>query len=125
MEEHLGQVQDPRGHEEELAAANAVLTSFVHAMSAGRQPACTLKQVQEAFGILGTLAGYPQEAHETEMYLESSLAASSYRTVAKILPSCIADMNDRIEKRIALLSAKENVELPTPRTPIDDSEIPF
>ena len=125
MEKHLGQVQDPRGHEEELAAANAVLASFVHSMTAGRQPASTLTQVQEAFGILGTLAGYPQEAHEAEMYLESSLAAASYKTVAEILPSCIEDMNNRIEKRIALLSAQDNLELPTQETPIDNSEIPF
>ena len=125
MEDHLGQVQDPRGHEEELAAANAMLAGFVHAMSTGGLPGCTLTQVQEAFGILGTFAGYPQEAHEAEMYLESSLAASSYKTVAEILPSCIEDMNNRIEKRIALLSAQESVDLPTRRTPIDDSEIPL
>jgi hypothetical protein len=125
MEEHLGQVTDPRGHEEELAAANALLASFVDAMSTGRQPASTLTQVREAFGVLGTFAGYPQEAHEAEMYLESSLAASSYKTVAEILPLCIEDMNNRIQKRIALLSAQEKGEPLTQRTPIDDSELPF
>ena len=125
MEAHFGQVTDPRGHEEELETANALLAGFVHAMSTGRQPASTLTQVREAFGILGNFAGYPREAHEAEMYLESSLAASSYKTVAEILPSCIEDMNNRIGKRIALLSAEGKVELPKQRTPIDDSEIPF
>jgi hypothetical protein len=125
MEEHLDQVTDPRGHEEELASANALLANFVHALSAGRQPTSTLTQVQEAFGVLGTFAGYPQEAHEAEMYLESSHAASSYMTVAKILPSCIEDMNNRIEKRIALLSVQEKIEASTQGTRIDDTEIPF
>jgi hypothetical protein len=125
MEEHLGQVTDPRGHEGELAAANALLASFVHAMSTGQQPESTLSQIQDAFGVLGTFAGYPQEPPEAVMNVESSLAASSYRTVAEVLPSSIEEMNNRVEKRIALLSAKENIKPPVQRTPIDDSEIPF
>ena len=124
MEEHLGQIQDPRGHEAELAAANTVLASFVQAMTTNQLPAHTLGQVHQAFGVLGTFAGYPQEAHETEMFLESSIAASSYKTVAQVLPSSIKDMNNRIEKRMALLSAQANNESTAPRTSIDDSEIP-
>lgn len=125
LEEHLGEIWDPRGHDETLASAQALLLSFVDAMKAGHLPAHTLEQVQDAVGILGRFAGYPREAHETEMFLESSLASSSYKTVAQILPSFIEDMNNRIKKRAVILSARESNDLSAPTQRIDDCEIPF
>ena len=124
-EEHIGEVWDPRGHEEELVAANALLLDFVKAMSTGMMHAHTLKDVQDAFGTLGHFAGYPREAHETEMYLESALAASSYKSVSQILPSCMEDMNSRIKKRFSMLSSRESTNTSAPKSHIDDSEIPF
>ena len=125
LEKHLGEVWDPRGHEEQLASANAVLVSFVDDMSTGQLPVQTLKEVQEAAGVLGHYAGYPQEAHETEMFLESSLASSSFKTVAAVLPSFLEEMNDRIKKRGAILTAKERVNHSDPKQRIDDSDVPF
>jgi hypothetical protein len=123
-EEHLGEISDPRGHERKLEAANVVLTSFMESMGAGRVPEQTLEHIREAVGTLGYYAGYPRGAHETETFLESPFASSSYKDVACILPSFIKEMNDRIVQRVTRLTTPERKPISQPRC-LDDNEIPF
>jgi hypothetical protein len=125
MEELLGEIWDPRGHEEIVATANAVLEAFVQNMEAGRLPVHTLGQIRDAVHTIGHFAGYPRAAHEIEMFLESPIASSSYKGVAGSLPTFIEDMNNRIARRTMVLSARR-IEGPIPASKnVNDCEIPF
>lgn len=121
IEEHLGEVWDPRGHEDEIANAKELLGGFVEDMNNGRVPQFVMDQVREAAGTLGHFAGYPDNAHGMDCFLDSRFALS-YREVAQVLPSFIDDMNTLIQARIAKLS-----ELPVvaTRRSIGDDDIPF
>jgi hypothetical protein len=121
IEEHLGEVWDPRGHEDEIANANELLGSFVEDMNNGKVPKLVMDQVRKAAGTLGHFAGYPDNAYSMDCFLDSPLA-SSYREVAQELPAFIGDMNTLIQDRIAKLS-----ELPVvaTRRSISDDDIPF
>lgn len=121
IEEHLGEVWDPRGHKDEIANANELLGGFVEDMNNGKVPQLVMDQVREAAGTLGHFAGYPDNAYRMDCFLDSPFA-SSYREVAQKLPSFIDDMNTLIQARIVKLS-----ELPVVATSrsIGDKDIPF
>ena len=121
IEEHLGEVWDPRGHEDEIANANELLGGFVQDMKNGKVPECVMAQVREAAGTLGHFSGYPDNAHGMDCFLDSPLA-SSYRDVAQLLPSFIVEMNALIKARTAMLSEPSVV---ATKRFIYDDDIPF
>ena len=121
IEEHLGEVWDPRGHEDEIANANELLDGFVEDMKNGKVPQPIMDQVREAAGTLGHFAGYPDNAHGMNCFLDSPLA-SSYQKVALLLPYFMDEMNTLIKARIAKLSELAVV---ATRRFIDDDDIPF
>ena len=125
LEEHLGEIYDPRGHEEKIAVAYDRLGSFIEDMNSGKQPQLTLDQVREATGTLGHFSGYPDEAYNMDCFLDSPLASSSYRAVAQALPSFIMNMNTLIQARIAKLSEQSNPQIPVARKATDDADLPF
>ena len=111
LEEHLGEVSDPRGQEDKIAKANELLRSFHEDMNRGRLPATTLDQVRHAVSTLGHYSGYPREAFEMDCYLDSKFAEASYRGVADSLPSYTDQMNARIRIRIERLSAPPSMSI--------------
>ena len=125
MEEHDGEIIDPRGHEEKIGLAVATLSNFAKDMVEGRLPTSTLTQVREAVETLGHFAGYPADAHRLGFYLESEYAPSSYSEVASLVGPYTEDMASRIRTRIAMLNA------PTPGSPTKsgpeekDDDCPF
>ena len=125
LEEHLGEVWDPRGHEEKIAIANQFLSRFVEDMNNGKVPQFTLDQVREAAGTLGHFSGYPDDAHSMDCFLDSPFASSSYRAVAKALPSFMNDMNSLIHARIEKLSEQSNPPLPAAQRSTVDDDLPF
>lgn len=106
LEEHLGEVWDPRNYEVEIASATEHLCRFVEDMENGRSTEITLDGVREAAGTLGHYSGYPDDAYAMDCFLESPVASSSYRAVAHALPSFIRNMNALIEARAAKLAER-------------------
>jgi hypothetical protein len=123
-EERLGEIFDPRGHEGSLTAANLLLASFLQSMNAGQVPEQNLEHIREAVGTLGQFAGYPKEAHEMEMFLESPLAASNYKAVAHVLSLSIRELNDRIAQRVTRLTTLQRSEPNSPQRRLDGDDIP-
>ena len=128
LEEHLGEVWDPRGHEAQIATANELLCRFVEDMKKGRLTELTLDRVREAAGTLGYYSGYPDDAYSMDCFLDSPLASSSYLAVAQALPAFIQDMNALIQARAAKLAEQSNPpEAASPKSISDEdaSETPI
>ena len=125
LEEHLGEVWDPRGHTEEIRMANEFLCRFVSDMENGLVPEITLDVVRQAVDTLGKYSGYPDDAYGMEIFLYSPLASSSYRTVARMLPSFMQDMNALIIARNRILDAQTSDEIAHKPEQINDEDLPF
>lgn len=125
LEEHLGEVWDPRNHEGEITSATELLSKFVDDMENGRPTEITLDRVREAAGTLGQYSGYPDEAFGMDCFLESPVASSSYRAVAQALPSFIRGMNALIQSRAAKLTERSTPSVVSLSRTIDDEDIPF
>jgi hypothetical protein len=125
LEEHLGEIWDPRGHKEPIANANALLSRFVEEMNRGQLTEITLDHVREAAGTLGHYSGYPDDAFRMDCFLDSPLASSSYRAVAQALPSFIKDMNALIAARAVKLDEFSNPPAPIAPTRVNDEDLPF
>lgn len=125
LEEHLGEVWDPRGHEEEIRIANDLLRQFVSDMENGLVPEVTLDTARRAVDTLGKYSGYPEDAYGMEVFLDSPLASSSYGTVAQILPSFMRNMNTLIEARTRILETQTSDGRAHRRERVNDEDLPF
>ena len=125
LEEHLGEIWDPRGHEGGIADANSLLAMFVGYMAEGRVPPVTLDQVRTSAETLGHYAGYPEEAYAMECILDSSYASSSYRKVAEALPAFLEEMNALIRARISQLNRSTIYPATVASRPVSDDDLPF
>ena len=132
IEDHLGQVWDPRQHLDEIAESNRVLKQFLEDMDAKRLPSATLDHVRAAAGTLGLYAGYPSEACHVETFLDSPEASSSYRTTASVLKGFMEEMNSLILARMkstqVTASAAPDSLSPASRpgvSPAHEDDIPF
>ena len=124
-EEYIGEIFDPSLHLREIDQANTILVEFVSALSQNKAPVATLSDIGAAVSTLGKYAGYSTEAHQMELFLESTLAAN-YRTTSKVLQGFIRTINQEINERLELSAKKESlksVELQKSRVP--DEDIPF
>jgi hypothetical protein len=132
IEEHLGQVWDPRQHQEEIEESNRVLRQFIEDMDAGRVPDATMGHIRTAAASLGEFAGYPSEACNMESFLDSAEASSSYRTTVSILKVFVDEMNTLIlarmnHSKLAASEAPNSVSGNTTsrHTSISDDDMPF
>lgn len=125
MEEELGEVWDPRGHEQQIAGATEVLHRFCDDVNGGRVPIDTLVNVRQAFGVLGHFSGYPEDAYLMECFLESEFAESSYRLVAKMLPEVAEQLNKLIQARSSKLNEVAEQKFQVGRKLVNDDDLPF
>ena len=105
--------------------ANEFLCRFVSDMENGLVPEITLDVVRQAVDTLGKYSGYPDDAYGMEIFLYSPLASSSYRTVARMLPSFMQDMNALIIARNRTLDAQTSDEIAHKPEQINDEDLPF
>jgi hypothetical protein len=125
LEEELGEVWDPRGHEQQIASATEVLRRFCDDVNGGRVPNNTLVQVRQAAGVLVHFSGYPEDAYRMECFLESGTAESSYRQVARMLPEFVEQLNKLIQARSIKLTEVAAQRLPAGRKLVNDDDLPF
>lgn len=108
IEEHLGQVWDPKNAKDEIGNVNNVIDEFIESMRQGRVPKSGIDQIAEATDILGLYAGYPGEAADFEGYIKSDIAVS-YQEVAGILQGFAAEMNVLIETRLKYSQPQDTI----------------
>ena len=99
MEDVMGTVWNPTGHEAEIEAAKEVLRSFTADLDQGRIPVATLESVTGAANTLCDFGGCPVAAFNFVEYL-SSPQCTSYRNVAAWLKDFLPEMSDLITWRL-------------------------
>jgi hypothetical protein len=102
LEKHLGEVWNPALHQEDIAAANLLLSRFAKDLGNGE---ILLVEIGRAAEMLGTCAGYPSEVVRVIGFLESPAAAASYRQTADLICEYTIRMNRLIEQRIEVARA--------------------